>query len=124
MYNAKGYKQTFEKDYSTYFHYFSLPILLNFDITHRFSVHGGAEFSGLIGTSNKENEELYQQLDMGLNAGLGFLIHKNVQLFARYNYGLRPVLEYYKFDELGNITPTKDIKHQNIMIGFKVIFVQ
>lgn len=124
LYNVKGYKQVFEKDYPTYLHYFSLPILLNFNITNKLSLQGGTELSGLIVTSNKANNELYEQLDMGLDAGIGFLVYKNVQLFARYNYGLTPILNYDKSDEFGNTTPIKDIKNQNIMIGFKVIFIQ
>lgn len=100
LYSAKGYKQTFEKDYLSYFHYFALPVLINFDLTNRFSAHTGVEFSGLIGTSNKENEDLYEQLDLGLNAGIGFMIYKNIQLFARYNYGLLPILNYQKIDEV------------------------
>lgn len=124
LYNVKGYKQTFERDYLTHFHYFSLPVLLNYDITNRLSVHGGTELSVLVETNNKKSSELYNQLDVGLNIGIGLLMHKNFQLFARYNYGLLPVLDYYKMDEAGNMSPIEDIRNQNLMIGLKVIFKQ
>lgn len=124
LYNAKGYKQTFEKDYQTYFHYLSLPVLLSYDITNRLSVYGGTELSILAETSSKKSSELYNQFDVGLNVGIGFLAHKNIQLFARYNYGLLPVLDYYKIDEVGDMSPIKDIRNQNLMIGLKVIFIQ
>lgn len=42
-------------------------------------------------------------------------------LFSRFHYGLLPQMDYYQFDELGNMTPIKDVKNINVMVGLKII---
>jgi len=128
FYHLKGFRQDFKTDQFKHpLHYLAFPVLLNYDISSRLSVHTGCEFSLLI-TANSLNEnknrrnEVYRGYDFGWNAGTGFyLLPGRVMLFSRFHYGLLPQMDYYQFDELGNMTPIKDVKNINVMVGLKII---
>lgn len=126
----KGFVQDFGNEKKgRNFNYLAFTVLLNYDIVPRFSVHAGYEFGGLmksVGYNEKNNEKYdkyYKSPDIGLNAGIGyFIVPHRLQLFSRYNYGLRPMMDYYKIDEVGNMTPVRDVKHSNILVGLKLFF--
>nr|MBP8904863.1 hypothetical protein [Paludibacteraceae bacterium] len=51
--------------------------------------------------------------------GANYRVSDECNLFTRFNYGVYPILDYYKIDNIGNIIPVKDIRNINLMIGVK-----
>ncbi len=117
----KGYQQDFEKNYTFRFNYFSFPILINYSISKKTSIHAGMEISGLISTNKKKGLETYKNTDFGVTLGTSFFNNKRVNIYSRFTYGLIPMLEYYKIDKLGNFeNKIKDLKNISFSVGIKI----
>ncbi len=101
LYNQKGLKYaTGKEDYG----YLSIPIMFQYNIVERFYLEAGPEFSVLLSAKDKFNgketaqyeyeagtydvKDEYRTLDIGIGAGLGFDITKNIGINARYVAGL------------------------------------
>lgn len=120
--NRKGYKQqSQDTTFVRSLNYVSLPLQVNYDFTSRFSMNTGVEFSALMLpiTVFKEHDNSYRQSDISLTIGANYRVSDECNLFTRLNYGVYPILDYYKIDNIGNITPVKDVKNINLMIGVK-----
>lgn len=122
LFNKKGYKQQLlDTTFVRRLNYISLPLQVNYDFTSRFSMNTGVEFSALMLpiTVFKEYDNSYRQSDISLTIGANYRVSDECNLFTRFNYGVYPILDYYKIDNIGNIIPVKDIRNINLMIGVK-----
>jgi hypothetical protein len=105
-YSTKGNKTTFEYgviDQETKFNlsYLDMPVLAVFKLGRAVEIHAGPYWSYLLGASIDTDGDLgddfvdldrknFDNWDYGLAGGIGFNIG-NVQLGARYNYGLNEI---------------------------------
>ncbi|MBV5311734.1 MAG: outer membrane beta-barrel protein [Prolixibacteraceae bacterium] len=112
----KGYKQVFEEKYDFSKIYLLAPVLVNFRIMPKFSVLAGAE----LGISDSDNDPNRSRFDAGLLFGFECFNVVGLKLFSRYSHGLFPLINYYKFDKLGNIlSELHDVKNSTITFGIK-----
>lgn len=124
--SQKGYKQKFANTtFVKRMNYITLPVMANYVVNKKISIHGGLEFAGWMRSPKlfKEADNTYNDFDLSVLLGAGYNFRKNWHIFSRLNYGLLPTLNYYKIDEIGNITPVKDIRNINLMIGIKFNFI-
>lgn len=116
----KGYQQDFGENYRFRFNYLALPVLIDYSLSNRISVHTGAELSFLAATNVKRGLETYNGFDLGIVAGANYRIGKRLSCYARLTYGLLPLLDYYEIDELGNFTnEIHDLKNSCFTVGIK-----
>lgn len=78
------------------------------------SLYSEVTMSGLVDDSFEESvdlgEEDYKMFDFGLAAGLKYNVNSNINVYARYVFGLTPVFEYAEdYDDAA--------MNQNLMIG-------
>ena len=120
LFSQKGYQQDFGEKYRFRFNYLALPVLIDYSLSNRISVHTGAEVSFLTTTSVKRGLDTYNGFDLGLVAGANYRISKRLSAYARLTYGLLPLLDYYEIDELGNFgNEIHDLKNSCLSIGIK-----
>lgn len=124
LFNRKGYAQQFsDTTFIKRLNYLSFPIMFNYDISNIFSVCTGLELSGLMINPLNNSDKEYRDSDTGIVLGANYHFSKQWNIFTRLNYGLNPILNYYKIDSMGNITLAKDIRNINLMIGLKINIV-
>lgn len=123
LFSQKGFKQKMDTTYYTLLYYLSLNNMLKYPITKDISVLAGVEIGQLLFGSKRKTTDTYNKFDAGLSLGLDFFESKKVNLYARYTYGLVPLLDYYTFDEWGNFTSEfSDYYNQCLTIGIKYKF--
>lgn len=116
----KGYRQTFEETYSFEFHYFSLPVLVNYSLSKQISINSGLELDKLFSTNIQQGMKTYNRFDLGLVAGIDYHLVGRFSLYSRFTYGLAPLLDYYEIDEMGNFRKEiHDLKNRCLTIGIK-----
>lgn len=122
--NQKGYSvKTDEKKYDFGLSYVSATALFSYDFNKTISAQIGSEFNQLLWGTMNNAKDVFNEHDVGLVAGLTFFQSKKLSVQVRYFHGLTPTLDYYHFDELGNITGSfKDIYNTAISIGIKMKF--
>jgi opacity protein-like surface antigen len=80
------------------------------------SLYSEVTMSGLVDDSFEDSVDLdeddYKMFDFGLAAGLKYNVNSNINVYARYVFGLTPVFEYAD-DETFN---------QNLMLGVGFTF--
>ncbi len=119
----KGYQQDLGEKYRFRFNYLSLPIMIDYSLSNRISVHTGAELSFLTTTNVKRGLDTYNGFDLGIVAGANYRISKRLSAYARLSYGLLPLLDYYEIDELGNFkNEIHDLKNTCLSVGIKYNF--
>ena len=125
VYNRKGYRQDFEKEYTSRFNYLSLPVLVNYSLSKDFAIQSGFEMSKLIATNIEQGLDTYNNFDVGLVFGISYLKSKRLSCYSRFTYGLLPMLDYYNIDELGNFkNEIHDVKNVCFSIGIKFILFE
>jgi hypothetical protein len=120
-FSQKGYQQNLSRDYTFRFDYCTFPVLINYAPVKHLSVHTGVELSTLFSTNVRRGLETYNHFDTGLV--LGFSINKGrvFSFYLRGIYGLLPLLDYYKIDEMGNFTgEIHDLKNMCLSFGVKI----
>lgn len=108
LYTTKGaelkYNNAFVNGTSTFkLNYLELPVLLVFNLSENFSVHGGPYVAYLIDgkatndsqgslfdIENNLNNDDYNKFDTGVSLGVGYDTNK-IGFGVRYNYGLQKV---------------------------------
>ena len=114
-------------------HNIIVPLMLQFTPIRPLTIEAGPQFgfnlgmslysevtmSGLVDDSFEESvdlgEEDYKMFDFGLAAGLKYNVTSNVNVYARYVFGLTPVFEYPEgYDDKA--------MNQNLMIGVGFTF--
>jgi hypothetical protein len=120
VFTQKGYQQNFGKNYSFRFNYLSVPVLINYNLSNRFSVQTGLELSKLFSTNIEQGTKTYNNIDLGLVLGLNCVCNKRISCFSRFTYGVTPILDYYEIDELGNFgDEIHDLKNICLSVGIK-----
>lgn len=120
-FSQKGYQQNLSRDYTFRFDYCTFPVLINYAPVKHFSLYTGVELSTLLSTNIREGMKTYNHFDTGLV--LGFSIHEGrvVSFYLRGIYGLLPLLDYYKIDEIGNFAgEIHDLKNMCLSLGVKI----
>lgn len=126
LYNQKGYKQQFnDTSFTKRLNYISVPLLFNYDISKKFTLNTGVTFSGLLVPLSVfyKPDNSFNTSDINLSIGAEYKVWKNLNLFTRLNYGVYPILNYYKIDEAGNISPTNDVRNLSFSVGLKLNFI-
>lgn len=100
----KGYKQELGVSYNFIFTYLTAPIAFSFEVSKKFRIGAGSDFSKLISTNVRQGLKTYNHADVGLATDLWYVADNSVLLQLHFSYGITPVLDYYSFDNLGNIT--------------------
>ena len=123
LFNHKGYMQDFETDYHFRFNYLSFPILINYSLFSDLSIQSGVELSKLSSTNVTQGRRTYNNFDMGLVFGMSCYDTRRVSFYSRITYGITPMLDYYRIDDLGNFTgEIHDLKNVCISVGVKFKF--
>ncbi|MBQ2396377.1 MAG: PorT family protein [Bacteroidales bacterium] len=110
-----------------------VPVMLQFTPIKSLTIEAGPQFgfnlgmslysevtmSGLVDDSFEESvdlgEEDYKMFDFGLAAGLKYNVNSNINVYARYVFGLTPVFEYAEdYDDAA--------MNQNLMFGVGFTF--
>ena len=121
FYTIKGYEQGKDAKHQYTFSYLSAPVLFNYQFISEVSVHTGIEPSILLFTNIEKGYKTYNHKDLAIVLGMSFFETKRVSLFLRYSYGLIPMLDYYRFDKLGNFTgEIHDLKNTCLSLGIKI----
>ena len=117
----KGYEQVFDKTYDFRFRYITFSILANYSIVESIALQGGVYMGGLLDTNIREGQKTYNEFDAGLLFGLSFLDDKTATIYTRVSYGLTPILDYPRIDNLGNFNgEISALKHVNLILGTKI----
>lgn len=119
--SQKGYQQNLIRNYTFKFNYLAFPVLIDYKLIKPLSVQGGVELSKLFSTHMEDGTNTYNNFDAGLVLGLGWRQGRILSFYLRGIYGLVPMLDYYTFDELGNITgKIHDLKNMCVSAGIKI----
>ena len=123
LFNHKGYMQDLETDYHFRFNYLSFPILANYSLFRALSVQSGVEFSKLLSTNVLQGRRTYNDFDLGLVLGMSCYDTRRVSFYSRITYGITPMPDYYRIDDLGNFSSEiHDLKNVCISVGVKFKF--
>lgn len=80
--------------------YVTLPLMFQYFASKNFIIEAGPQLSIITGAKDKDaNDKLnvkrsLTNTNFGLNAGMGVMISKQVQVYARYCFGLTDVTRY------------------------------
>ena len=114
-----GSDQTIKTTYTI--NYFSLPILLNYQLSRRFNVLAGPQFeittdasSSVDGENNNITHDV-EERSIGIEGGLEFTVIKSFFLSARYFQGLNHI-------GIGQRSTVKEFKYQSIIITAGIRF--
>lgn len=119
--SRRGYRQDLQKKYDFRFTYFAFPVLLNYSLSERFAVQGGIELSSLIFTNIKQGRDTYNHFDAGLVLGLSCFNNNTISLYTRVIYGMIPMLDYHRIDDLGNFNgKIHDLHNLSLSVGIKI----
>ncbi|TKG91164.1 PorT family protein [Puteibacter caeruleilacunae] len=119
-FRQKGYQQSFQKDYDFRFNYLSFPILIDYSLSPKFSVHTGIELAELVKTNVEGGMDTYEHFDVGLMFGANISGKGRLSYYSRLTYGLQPLLDYYGIDERGNFgNMIHDLKNICLSVGIK-----
>ena len=117
-FSQKGYQQD---SYIFRFDYCAFPVMVCYEPVKNFSMNAGIEPSALISTNIKQGMSTYHHFDTGLLLGFNVQKSKIVSFYMRGVYGLMPLLDYYRFDEIGNFTGRiHDLKNISLSFGIKI----
>ncbi len=114
-----GSDQTVETTYTI--NYFSLPILLNYQLSRRFNILAGPQFeitTSANSTTNGENLSITHDVEergIGIIGGLEFTVIKSFFLSARYFQGLNHV-------GIGQRSNVKEFVYQSFMLTAGIRF--
>ena len=120
--NQYGYRQEYPgESFTQRLNYLSVPLLFNYDFLPRFSMNTGIAFSRLILPISifEKTDNSFNLYDFSLLLGAEYKLSNQIDIFTRINYGVYPILDYYKIDNIGNITPVKDVRNVSLMLGLK-----
>lgn len=117
--SQKGYRQIIDKDYFIRYNYQSLQLLANYQLTKHIQIHTGIEFSLLGGTNVEGGTETYRKGDVGIVVGLRLFDNRLVAIDLQTTQGLTTILDYYKIDRQGNMTPIADLKNRCISLSIR-----
>lgn len=91
-------------------HYLNLPILVKYQVSDRWGIYAGPEFSTLLKANLDYNglsidmKDFYDTgVETSVNVGLEFAATDEFQLGLRYNHGLTKVSETVWYDEAGSV---------------------
>jgi hypothetical protein len=124
LFSKKGYKQSLGQEYEVKLFYLSSQWLVNYKISQPVTSYAGFDLSGLISTSVTHGLDTYRNGDFGLVFGFLFFENKPLTLNAQLVYGLTPLLDYYKIDQLGNLTSFNDLRNTCISLGVRYRIVK
>ena len=101
LYSKKGYDRalsssTIDIQIQRRLHYLNLPVLMQFRPLKQLAFLAGPEFGYILAARQdinspnftKEINDMYDRFDLGLAAGINFLITENLQSEIRYTHGL------------------------------------
>jgi opacity protein-like surface antigen len=114
-----GSNQTVETTYTI--NYFSLPILLNYQLSPRFNILAGPQFevtTNASSSTNGENSNITHDVEergFGIVGGLEFTVIKSFFLSARYLDGLNHV-------GIGQRSEVKEFKYESFILTAGVRF--
>ncbi|MDJ1485314.1 porin family protein [Cytophagaceae bacterium YF14B1] len=99
LYSWKGWAfdaNTFGSSGNMNMHYITVPLLVGYNITPKFSAVLGPEFGYLIKAVRSPNisidyTDFYRRFDMAASIGLLYRLSKNIGIETRYTYGFIPV---------------------------------
>jgi hypothetical protein len=115
--SQKGYRQILDKEYLVRDNYQSIQLLGNYSLPKHIQVYAGMEFSLLGGTNVKGGTETYRKGDVGIVTGLRLFDNRQIAVNLQTIQGLIPVLDYYKIDKWGNMSPLLDLKNRCISLS-------
>lgn len=119
-FSQKGYQQNLSQEYTFRFDYCSFPVLINYAPVKHLSFCTGVELSTLLSTNTTEGLKTYNHFDTGLVLGLSIHQGRIFSFYLRGIYGLLPLLDYYKIDEMGNFKgEIHDLKNMCLSLGVK-----
>ncbi|HVG12254.1 MAG TPA: porin family protein, partial [Flavisolibacter sp.] len=109
LYNSMGAKvkattvatgSTLTESYEQDLTYISLPLMLQVQSPGGFFVEAGPQVSYLVdatkdgpGETETENEPIFDKIDIGASAGIGYMSRVGLGIGARYNFGLTNILD-------------------------------
>ena len=92
-------------------HYINLPIMLQYHVLDRLTVELGPELGYLLSTGDNSGFVIsntpsfddrllasYQDLDVALNVGVGYMLSDRWSVNVRYNLGIRDISDDFTFD--------------------------
>ncbi|QMU26919.1 porin family protein [Adhaeribacter radiodurans] len=108
------------------YNYFTLPLLLGYQLKSKTAVFLGPEFSLLIAprnrddggrTHNMKNILRYNAPDIGLTAGFRYNLNAKLSADLRYTYGFSTILQYEATDVQGNAYSPKQSHNEAAQLG-------
>ena len=114
LFSAQGYKVDVDDfDASLNLNYINLPIMAKYQVADGFTLEAGPQIGFLMSSKFKvedesEDAEGLNDLDFGLNLGLGYRMENGLFFQGRYNIGL------------ANVADDDDVKINNSVIQFSV----
>ena len=130
--------QEIKVDYSVTSHNVVVPIMLQFTPIKSLTIEAGPQFgfnvgmqsclkttwTGLINNEDKiegtfESDD-YNMFDFSLAAGLKYNVNSNINVYARYVFGLTPVFKYGQYIKEGGyelVDLENETMNQNLMLG-------
>jgi opacity protein-like surface antigen len=119
FFQRNGSDQTVNTTYEI--NYFSLPLLVNYQLSPRFNILAGPQFeitTSASASTNGENNNITHDVEergIGLLAGLEFTVTKSFFVAARYLQGLNHV-------GIGQRSDTKEFKYQSFILTAGIRF--
>jgi hypothetical protein len=86
--------------------YLQFPVMVKYDIIKKVNFQLGPQ----IGIKIHEFEDQVQNIDYGINIGLGLEVLENVEFDIRYSFGFAQIYD--------NVTTFNDSKHRYIQVTF------
>ncbi|MTI30488.1 porin family protein [Xanthovirga aplysinae] len=118
---------------SLHLNYLNLPIMIGYKTNKNLSFLAGPELGYLLsargrspGSEPANLSFLYnKKLDLGLAAGISYLIGEKIEIELRYIHGFLPVMDKIQWtDENGNLLDPSNSKEQNrtfqLSVGFLI----
>lgn len=97
--------------------YINVPVMAKYYVADGFSLEAGPQIGFLVsakakadGGGSSDVKDMFKSTDFGLNVGAGYDIAENVNLGARYNFGLSKIVDGV------------DVKNSNIAIALAYKF--
>ncbi len=120
-YNAIG-SASVASSYEQDLKYINLPLMLQYMTQGGFMVEAGPQPGFLVsgrqdgpGTTNIDNKAKFDNFDLSIGAGLGYVSRIGLGINARYNFGLTNAIEDGGGNNSANNGP--EIKNQVVQIG-------
>ena len=122
LYSNRGVRTTERID----LHYVTMPILMSYKLTEKFSIEGGPEIGYLASAkANADNvtNTWNNKLDIGVNLGAVYKLSEKIGLNARYYAGFSSVIDGVNEQHLNFIPTEETIKYQNRVLQLAIYYI-